>query len=80
MEKSKKTAGLEGRHQECLDCADHNKLWKILKEIVVPGHLTCSLRNLDAGQESIVRTRQGTMDWFKYGKEYIKAVYFTLLV
>ena len=62
------------------DCVNHNKLWKILKEIVVPGHLTCSLRNLDAGQESIVRTRQGTMDWFRYGKEYIKAVYFTLLV
>ena len=53
---------------KALDCVDHNKLWKILKEIGVPDHLTCLLRNLYAGQEATVRTRHGTMDWFKIGK------------
>ena len=47
---------------------DHNKLWKILKEMGIPDHLTCLLRNLYAGQEAIVRTRQGIMDWFQIGK------------
>ena len=47
---------------------DHNKLWKILKEMGVPGHLTCLLRNLYVGQEAAVRTGHGTMDWFKIGK------------
>ena len=47
---------------------DHNKLWKILKEIGIPDHLTCLLRNLNAGQEATVRTRHGTMDWFQIGK------------
>ena len=54
---------------------DHNKLWKILPEMGIPDHLTCLLRNLYAGQEATVRTRQGTMDWFQIGKEYIKFVY-----
>ena len=54
---------------------DHNKLWKILKEMGIPDHLTCLLRNLCAGQEATVRTGHGTMDWFKLGKEYNKAVY-----
>ena len=54
---------------------DHNKLWKILKEMGIPDHLTCLLRNLDAGQEAIVRTGHGTSDWFHIGKKYIKAVY-----
>ena len=57
------------------DCVDHNKLWKILKEMGIPDHLTCLLRNLYAGQEASVRTRHGTTDWFKLGKEYVKAVY-----
>ena len=57
------------------DCVDHNKLWKILKEMRMPDHLICLLRNLYAGQEATVRTRHETMDWFKTGKEYIKAVY-----
>ena len=57
------------------DCVDHNKLWKILKEMVIPDHLTCLLRNLYAGQEATVRTGHGTTDWFQTGKEYIKAVY-----
>ena len=47
---------------------DHNKLWKILKEIGISEHLTCLLRNLYAGQETTVRTRHGTADWFKIGK------------
>ena len=47
---------------------DHNKLWKILKEIGIPDHLTCLLRNLYAGQEITVRTGHGTMDWFKIAK------------
>ena len=47
---------------------DHNKLWKILKEIGIPDHLTCLLRNLYAGQEAIVRTGHGTTDWFQIGQ------------
>ena len=50
------------------DCVDHNKLWKILKEIRIPDHLTCLLRNLYAGQEPTVRTGHGTTDWFQIGK------------
>ena len=47
---------------------DHSKLWKILKEIGIPDHLTCLLRNLNAGQETTVRTGHGTTDWFQIGK------------
>ena len=50
------------------DCVDHNKLWKILKEMGMPDHLTCLLRNLYADQEATVRTGHGTIDWFKIGK------------
>ena len=50
------------------DCVDYNKLWKILKEMGIPDHLTCLLRNLYAGQEATVRTRYGTTDWFQIGK------------
>ena len=53
---------------KAFDCVDYNKLWKILKEMGIPDHLTCLLRNLYAGQEGIVRTGHGTMDWFKTGK------------
>ena len=49
--------------------------WKILKEMGIPDHLTCLLRNLYAGQEATVRTGHGTTDWFQTGKEYVKAVY-----
>ena len=51
-----------------MDCVDHNKLWKILQEMVIPDHLTCLLRNLHAGQEATVRTRHGTTDWFQIWK------------
>ena len=47
---------------------DHNKLWKILKELEIPDHLTCLLRNLYAGQEATVRTGHGTTDWFQIGE------------
>ena len=47
---------------------DHNKLWKILKEMGLPDHLTCLLRNLYAGQEATIRTGHGTTDWFQIGK------------
>ena len=50
------------------DCVDHNKLWKILKEMGIPDHLTCLLRNLYAGQEATLRTGHGTTDWFQIGK------------
>ena len=50
------------------DCVDHNKLWKILKDMVIPDHLTHLLRNLYAGQEATVRTGHGTTDWFQIGK------------
>ena len=51
-----------------IDCVDHNKRWKTLKEIGIPDHLTCLLRNLSAGQEATVRTGHGTTDWFQIGK------------
>ena len=55
-------------YSKAFDCVDHNKLWKILKEMGTPDHLTCLLRNLYARQEAIVKTRHGTTDWFKIGK------------
>ena len=55
-------------YAKAFDCVDHNNLWEILKEMGIPDHLTCLLRNLYAGQEATVRTRPGTMDWFKIGK------------
>ena len=53
---------------KAFDCVDHNNLWKILKEMGIPDHLTCLLRNLDAGQEATVLTGQGTTDWLQIGK------------
>ena len=50
------------------DCVHHNELWKILKEMGIPDHLTCLLRNLYSGQEATVRTLRGTTDWFQIGK------------
>ena len=62
-------------YTKAFDCMNHNNLWKILKEMGIPSHLTCLLRNMYAGQEATFRTRHGTMDWFKIEKEYVKAVY-----
>ena len=56
-------------YAKAFDCVDHNKLWKILKEMGLPDHLICLLRNLYAGQEATVRTGHGTTDWFQIGKE-----------
>ena len=55
-------------YAKAFDCVDHKKLWKILKEMGIPDHLTCLLRNLCAGQEATVRTRHGAIDWFQTGK------------
>ena len=55
-------------YAKAFDCLDHNKLWKILKEMRIPDHLTFLLRNLFAGQEATVRTGHGTTDWFQIGK------------
>ena len=55
-------------YAKAFDCVDHNQLWKILKEMGIPEHLTCLLRNLYAGQEARVRTEHGTTDWFQIGK------------
>ena len=55
-------------YAKAFDHVDHNKPWKILKEMGLPDHLTCLLRNLYAGQEAIVRTGHGTTDWFKIRK------------
>ena len=55
-------------YAKAFDCVDHNKLWKILKDMGIPDHLTCLLRNLYAGQEATVRTGHGTTDCFQIGK------------
>ena len=55
-------------YAKAFDCVDHNKLWKILKEMGIPNHLTCLLKNLYAGQEATIRTGHGTTDWFQIGK------------
>ena len=55
-------------YAKTFDCVDHNKLWKILKEMRIPDHLTCLLRNIYAGQEATVRTGHGTTDWFQIRK------------
>ena len=66
-------------YSKAFDCVDHNKLWKILKEMGITDHLTCLLRNLYAGQESTVRTGHGTTDWFQIGKGIHEGCIVTLL-
>ena len=58
-------------YAKAFDCVDHNKLWKSLKEMEIPDHLTCLLRNLYAGQEATVRTGHGTTDGFQIGKRSV---------
>ena len=65
-------------YAKAFDCVDHNKLWKILKEIGIPDHLTCLLRNLYAGQEATVRTGHETTDWFQIGKGILSPCLFNL--
>ena len=55
-------------YTKAFDCVDYNKLWKILKQMGISDHITCLLQHLYAGQETAVRTRHGTMDWFQIGK------------
>ena len=70
-------------YAKAFDCVNHNKLWKILKEMEIPGHLTCLLRNLYSGQEATVRIGHGTTDWFQIGKEVrqgcISSPFYTLI-
>ena len=67
QESSRKTSISALLTVKAFNCVDHSKLWKILKEMGIPDHLTCLLRNLYAGQEATVRTEHGT-DWFPIGK------------
>ena len=62
------------------DCVDHNKLWSILKEMGIPDHLTCLLRNRYAGQEATVRTGHGTTDWFQISKRSTSRLYIVTLL
>ena len=66
--------------QKPFDYVDHNKLWKIVKEMGIPEHLTCLLRNLYAGQEATVRTLYGTTDWFRIEKAVQQACLLSLCV
>ena len=68
QENSRKTSISALLTIKAFDSVDHNKLWKILKEMGIPDHLTCLLRNLYAGQEATVRIGHGTTDWFQIGK------------
>ena len=67
-------------YAKAFDCVDHYKLWKILKEMGIPDHLTCLLRNLYAGQEATDRTGHGSTDWFQIGKEVMSRLYIVILL
>ena len=67
-------------YAKAFDCVDHNKLWEILKEMEIPDHLICLLRNLYAGQEETVRTGHGTTNWFQIGKSTSRLYLVTLLI
>ena len=67
-------------YAKAFDCVDHNKLWRILKEMGIPDHLTRLLRNLYAGQEATVRTGHGATDWFRIGKGVRQGCLFNLYV
>ena len=62
-------------YAQAFDCVNHKKLWKILKEMGIPEHLFCLLRNLYAGQETTARTRHGTIDYFQIGKGVLQDLY-----
>ena len=67
-------------YTKAFDCVDHNKLWKILKEVGIPDHLTYLLRNLYVGQEATIRTGHGTTDWFQIGKAVHPRLYIVTLL
>ena len=66
-------------YTKAFDCVDHQKLWKILKKMGIPDHLTCLLKNLYAGQEATVRTGHGTTDWFQIGTRSTSRLYIVTL-
>ena len=76
----KTTISLSLTMLEVFDSVDHNKLWKILKQMGIPDHLTCLLRNLHAGQEATFRTGHGTMDCFQIGKGVQQGYILSLLI
>ena len=67
-------------YAKAFDCVDHNQLWKILREMGIPDHLTCLLRNLYTGQEATVRTGHGTTGWFQIGKGVCQGCIFSLYI
>ena len=67
-------------YAKAFDCVDHKELWKILKEMGIPDHLTCLLRNLCVGQEATVRTGRGTTDWFQIGEGVHQDYIVTLVI
>ena len=67
-------------YTKAFDCVDHNKQWKILKQMRIPGHTTCLLRNLYTGQEAIVRTLHETTDWFSWERSMSRIYIVTLLI
>ena len=67
-------------YAKAFDCVDHNKLWNILKEMGIPDHVTCLLRNLYASQEATVRTGHRTMDWFHWEKGTLRLHIVILLI
>ena len=67
-------------YAKAFDCVDHNKLWKILKEMGIPDHLTGFLRNLYAGQEATVTAGHGTTDWFQIGERSTSRLYIVTLL
>ena len=67
-------------YAKAFDCVDHNKLWKILREMGIPDQLTCLLRNLYAGQEATVRTGHRTTNWFQIGKRSTSRLYIVTLL
>ena len=75
LSKKQETSRKTSISAKACDCVDHSKLWKILKEMGIPDHLTCLLRNLYASQEATVRTEHETTDWFRTEKEYVKTAY-----
>ena len=80
QESSRKTSISALLSMPVFDCVDHNKLWKILKEMEIQDHQTCLLRNLYAGQEATVRTGHGTMDWFQIRKRSTSRLYIVTLL
>ena len=78
QESSRKHLLLLIDYAKAFDCVDHNKLWKILKEMGISDHLTCLLRNLYAGQEATVRTGHVTTDWFQIGKAVCQVWLYTV--